>query len=273
MSQDKLAEQVLRFAGTPAEYWPGGSQPDHENALQVYAVTYDPRPGAGPLELVSLLLAPDGNPETTAHIYADRGTIAAHWGRPQPFSHPMDPDTARQVFRHYAALHSTPPGQETQGTTDLRTAPPPRYPKLNAERMMAALESAVHAAAAAGLLDRQTVEMACGGLRRHDLLERARSRNTPETRLDIENRLARPAPEAPPWPAVTDSPDTEAAMASWIASAALASHWCAAVEMGPDGHANRRSHTVTIRSKDGAERIIAVSTARQPTPMDLGEVS
>ena len=97
MASETLARQAEHFASMPAEKWPGGPEADTPDAVTVYGMTHHPAP-----RLTVILLLAGNGPTVRARVTEDGGKITASSGWDRPVTLPMDPETAGQVFRHYA---------------------------------------------------------------------------------------------------------------------------------------------------------------------------
>lgn len=134
------------------------------------------------------------------------------------------------------------------------------FPEFTAGVIMEALDTAVRAAAQSGLLSEETLNHAYAGLRRHELLERSRFRNTAETAGHIEDALANPGPQPPPWDGVLTKPPADAThLVDLLAAAAAAAHWsagtaCLHLPEDPVPHSALR-----ITTKDGTVHRLAVA--------------
>ena len=104
MTNETLARQAEHFASLPAEKWPGGADANAPDAVTVYGTTHHP----GPPQAFSLLLAGNG-PTVRARVTEDGGMITASSGWDPPVTQTMKPETAAQVFRHYARQTETGP--------------------------------------------------------------------------------------------------------------------------------------------------------------------
>ena len=121
-----LAGQADHYAQLPSSLWPGGRRATSEEAITPYGVQAildislsNPQSAAlvsvrlilagnGPsnpqsaaLVSVRLILAGNG-PSVIADVHPDHGQVAASAGPDTRSTAPLNPDTATQVFHHYA---------------------------------------------------------------------------------------------------------------------------------------------------------------------------
>ena len=104
MTLPNLESQADHFASLPAKLWPGGTDPDHEDAIQIYAVSIEKDPQQNHPSAVLLLLAGNG-PTVRAQVSKDHGTVTATAGFDPSLTtiRSMDPTTASQIFKHYTS--------------------------------------------------------------------------------------------------------------------------------------------------------------------------